>query len=154
MKKKLFVVSLLFGIGILLMSGCSAAQGNEPVDTIAEDAGSAVLTVMTHDSFAVSEDIVAAFEAENNVTVEFVKSGDSGAALNRAILTKDAPIADVFYGVDNTFLSRALESDVFAPYDSPLLVDIPDEFKLDASNGALPMDYGDVCINYDNSYFA
>jgi thiamine transport system substrate-binding protein len=146
MKKKLFVTGLIFAVGLMFLSACNAAQADET-------SSPAVLTVMTHDSFAISEDVVAAFEAENNVTVEFVKSGDVGSALNRAILTKDAPIADVFYGLDNTFLSRALEAEVFEPYASPLLADIPDEFKLDASNGALPMDYGDVCINYDKAYF-
>ena len=62
---------------------------------------------MTHDSFAVSEEVVQVFEQENGVKVTFLASGDTGAALNKAILTRDAPLADVFYGVDNTFLSRA-----------------------------------------------
>jgi thiamine transport system substrate-binding protein len=55
------------------------------------------------------------------VKISFVKSGDTGAALNRAILSKDAPLADVFYGVDKPFLSRALEADLFEAYPSPLL---------------------------------
>jgi thiamine transport system substrate-binding protein len=74
--------------------------------------------------------------------------------LNRAVLTKDAPLADLLFGVDNTFLSRALEEDIFEPYESPRLADIPDPYKLDPSNRALPIDYGDVCINYDKAYFA
>lgn len=115
--------------------------------------GPVTLTVMTHDSFAASESVVAAFEKTNNVKVVFLKSGDAGAALNKAILTKDAPLADVFYGVDNTFLSRALESGIYMPYASPLLAQIPGEFKLDPQKQALPVDYGDVCINYDKAYF-
>jgi thiamine transport system substrate-binding protein len=109
---------------------------------------------MTHDSFAVSEEVVQAFEDANNVTLVFLKSGDAGAVLNKAVLSKDAPLADVLFGVDNTFLSRALEEDIFAPYESPLLKEIPDAYKLDASSRALPVDYGDVCINYDKAYFA
>lgn len=116
--------------------------------------GSAMLTVMTHDSFAVSADVVTAFEQANNVKVTFLQSGDAGAALNKAILTKDAPLADVFYGVDNTFLSRALEAGIYEAYASPLLANIPAEFKLDPQNRALPVDYGDVCINIDKAYFA
>ena len=116
--------------------------------------GPAMLTVMTHDSFAVSADVVTAFEQANNVKVNFIKSGDAGAALNKAILTKDAPLADVFYGVDNTFLSRALEAGIYEAYASPLLANIPAEFKLDPQNRALPVDYGDVCINIDKAYFA
>jgi thiamine transport system substrate-binding protein len=84
----------------------------------------------------------------------FLPSGDAGAVLNKAILTKDAPLADLLFGVDNTFLSRALEADIFESYQSPALNEIPAEFKLDGSNRALPVDYGDVCINYDKAYFA
>src|SRR4051812_43352004 len=85
------------------------------------------LTVMTHDSFSASEGVIQEFEQTNNVKVTFLKSGDAGAALNKAILSKDAPLADVFYGVDNTFLSRALDSDIYESYASPLLSNIPDE---------------------------
>jgi len=116
--------------------------------------GPQTLTIITHDSFAVSEDIVKAFEQANNAKIVFLQSGDAGAALNKAILTKDAPLADLLFGVDNTFLSRALEADIFEEYASPELKNISTEFKLDASNSALPVDYGDVCINYDKAYFA
>jgi thiamine transport system substrate-binding protein len=109
---------------------------------------------MVHDSFSLSEPVVRAFEDENNVKLEFIKAGDSGAALNRAILTKSSPQADVLYGVDNGFLSRAIREGVFESYASPLLSDISDEFKMDPENGALPVDFGDVCINYDRAYFA
>ncbi|MFC2025719.1 thiamine ABC transporter substrate binding subunit [Chloroflexota bacterium] len=108
---------------------------------------------MTHDSFSVSEEIVNKFELENNVKVNFLKSGDTGTALNKAILSKGNPLADVFYGVDNTFLSRALEEDIFENYNSPLLKKINPSFILDPKNRALPVDFGDVCLNYDKDYF-
>lgn len=111
------------------------------------------LAVMTHDSFAVSEGVVADYEDENNVDVQFLMAGDTGTALNQAILSKDNPLADVFYGVDNTFLSRALEEGIFEPYQSPLLPKIPARFQLDPDNRALPVDFGDVCLNYDRTYF-
>ena len=148
MKKSLITILVGILVAIFALSACQPQTGELTAG------GPATLTVMTHDSFGVSEDVIAQFESQNNVKVEFVKSGDTGAALNRAILSKDAPVADVFYGVDNTFLSRALQEDIFEPYASPMLSQIPDAFKLDASNRALPMDYGDVCINYDKAYFA
>jgi thiamine transport system substrate-binding protein len=111
------------------------------------------LTVMTHDSFAASEAVIQKFEADNHVKVTFIKSGDAGAALNRAILSKYSPAADVFYGVDNTFLSRALDAGIFEAYNSPALSDVNTAFKMDTQNRALPVDYGDVCINYDKAYF-
>lgn len=111
------------------------------------------LTIMTHDSFAASEDVIQAFQQETGIDVSFLSSGDTGTALNKAILSKEKPLADVFYGVDNTFLSRALAEDIFVTYNSPLLAAIPDKFKLDPQNQALPVDYGDVCINYAIEYF-
>ncbi len=112
------------------------------------------LTVMTHDLFAVSADLIEAFESENNIQVNFLKSGDTGTALNKAILSKGNPIADVFYGVDNTFLSRALDEGIFEEYSSPQLDQIDDAFELDAEHRALPVDYGDVCLNYDKTHFS
>ncbi|MBE9474068.1 MAG: thiamine ABC transporter substrate-binding protein [Chloroflexi bacterium] len=111
------------------------------------------LTVMTHDSFSISEEVLNKFQDENGVEVQFLKSGDTGTSVNKAILAKDKPLADVFYGVDNTFLSRALEEGIFESYQSPLLSEIPNDFKLDTQYGALPVDFGDVCLNYDVSYF-
>ena len=115
--------------------------------------GPKVLTVMTHDSFAVSESVVANFEKQNNVDVQFLEIGDTGTAVNKAALSKDNPLADVFYGVDNTFLSRALEEDIFEVYQSPILAQISPSFILDQSYRALPVDFGDVCLNYQKSYF-
>lgn len=135
-------ITLLLSAFCFLLFAC-APQSTEPQ----------TLTVMTHDSFAVSEDVAKAFEDANNAKIIFLQSGDTGAMLNKAVLTKDAPLADVLFGVDNTFLSRALESNIFEPYASPQLTNVPGDFQLDPSNHALPVDFGDVCINYDKGYF-
>ena len=127
----------------LLVSGCASTP-----------TAPHTITILTHDSFAIGEEVIKSFEADNNAKVLFLQSGDAGAVLNQAILTKDAPLADILFGVDNTFLSRALDADIFEAYPSPALSVIADEFKLDPSNRALPVDYGDVCINYDKKYFA
>jgi thiamine transport system substrate-binding protein len=118
-----------------------------------QPAGPQTLTIMTHDSFAISEDVVAAFKQENNVDVVFLASGDAGETLNKAILASEAPLADLLFGVDNTFLSRALEAGIFEAYESSALANVPDAFKLDPSGQATPVDYGDVCINFDKAYF-
>ncbi len=166
--KRLLSIALLIA---LLLAACRAAAPASPspapiveMEVVSPTATQPVvplssgepipLTVMTHDSFAVSESVLQAFEQAHNIKVTFLASGDTGSALNKAILAKDAPFADVFYGVDNTFLSRALEAGIFEPYQSPALAEIPAEFRLDAENRALPVDYGDVCINYDKAFFA
>ncbi len=133
-------------------SGASTGVST-PVPGVTLPAGARTLTVMTHDSFAASDSVIRQFENENHVKVQFLKAGDAGTALNKAILSKDNPLADVFYGVDNTFLSRALKEGIYTPYNSPVLADIPSEFKLDPADQALPVDYANVCLNYDTAYF-
>ncbi|MCZ2126820.1 MAG: thiamine ABC transporter substrate-binding protein [Anaerolineales bacterium] len=137
--KKIFL--LLISLLISLLSACAPKTPT-------------TLTVITHDSFSVSEEVVKIFEDANQAKVVFLQGGDAGAALNKAVLSKDAPLADVMFGADNTFLSRALDAGIFEPYDSPALKDVPAEFQLDGEHRALPIDYGDVCINYDVKYFA
>jgi len=111
------------------------------------------VVLMTHDSFAVSEGVLEEFTAQTGVKVRVLKSGDAGAMLNQAVLTKDHPLADVLYGVDNTFLSRALDAGIFEPYEPPGLASVPPEFQLDPSHRAAPIDYGDICVNYDKAAF-
>lgn len=111
------------------------------------------LTLMTHDSFEASESIIKEFETAANVKLKILKSGDAGAALNKAILAKANPLADVFFGVDNTFLSRALKADLFDAYNSTNATSLSKEFTLDPDFKLTPVDYGDVCLNYDRAYF-
>lgn len=115
---------------------------------------STTLKVVTYDSFTISEDVLTAFEKESGITVEIVRLSDAGAMVNQVVLTRDNPLGDVLYGIDNTFLSRGLENDLFIAYESPLLEAIPDAFELDAEHRVSPVTYGDVCLNYDRAYFA
>ena len=73
-----------------------------------QESTNSTLTIIGHDSTLVSEKVLAEFESQYNTKVEFILAGDAGSVLNRVILSKDNPIADVIYGVDNTFLSLSL----------------------------------------------
>jgi thiamine transport system substrate-binding protein len=106
------------------------------------------IVLLTHDSFAVSDEVLAAFEADTGIEVSVLTAGDAGAMVNQAILTADNPIADVLFGVDNTFLSRAVEAGIFTPYRSSGLDRVDPGFHV-AGDPVTPIDYGDVCINYD-----
>ena len=150
----LIVLGLLAGCGpegTATPSPGATAEGGQA--TVESEEGERTLTVMTHDSFDVSDEVVAAFQEACNCQVHFLRSGDAGLMLNQALLSRGNPLADVIYGVDNTFLSRALEGDILEPYESPVLARIDDDLKLDPSSRMLPVDYGDVCLNYDKAWF-
>ena len=131
---------------LVFLAACSGATGS--------DAEPAVVRLMTHDSFDISAELIADFESETGIRVEVFKGGDGGELVNKAILTRDAPLADVVFGIDNTFLSRALENDLFLAYESPRLADVSDALKLDPEFRVSPVDYGDICLNYDVAWFA
>lgn len=135
---------------ILLLAACAAPPAPQAA---APSEQPQRLVLMSHDSFAVSEDVIRQFEAEHNATVEFLKAGDAGEALNKACLSKANPLADLFFGVDNTFFSRAIGCDIFEPYESPALAAIPDELQLDPQSRLLPVDFGYVNLNYDLAWF-
>jgi thiamine transport system substrate-binding protein len=119
------------------------------VSACGDDDGGGSLTVVTHDSFNLSEGLIQQFERENDVTVRLLPKGDAGSMLTSLILTKNNPEGDVAFGVDNTLLSRAIDEGVFAGYSSPLLSKVPNEFQAEGSNLVTPIDYGYVNFNYD-----
>lgn len=138
MKNVLLLFGLLFGLGTVVIS----AQAKP------------ILKIITYDSFYISDAVIDQFEAEHDVTVEILRLADAGVLVNQSILTVGNPLGDVLYGIDNTFLSRALENDLFVPYESSLLADVPEEFQLDLGEFRVtPVQYGDVCLNYDASQF-
>jgi thiamine transport system substrate-binding protein len=127
------------------------ADDADAPDASAAD-GEVTLRLLTHDSFDVSEDVLAGFTDETGIEVEIVPSGDAGTALNQAILTAGAPQGDLLFGVDTTFLSRALEEDLFLPYASPELDRVPADLQ-PGDDRVTPVDVGDVCLNYDVAAF-
>lgn len=135
--RRLFTLFALF----LLMGTTISAQGDDP------------LILVTHDSFNISEEVLATFEANTGIQVQVLRSGDAGQMVNQSILSKENPLGDVLFGVDNTFLSRALDAELFIPYESPGLENVDESFKIDPEFRVTPIDYGDVCLNYDVAYF-
>ena len=129
----------LLAIVPLTMIGVACASGQSPRE----------LVLMTHDSFDIGEEVIAAFEEENDATVQVLRAGDAGEMLTKAILTKDAPTADLMFGIDNTFLSRALEAGIFVKHRSSKLDLVPDRYRMDPTDHVMPVDFGFVNVNYD-----
>ncbi|AMM07981.1 thiamine ABC transporter substrate binding subunit [Streptomyces albidoflavus] len=134
--------------GLFAVTACGSGDG-------ADEAQPKQVTLVTHDSFNVSKDVLAEFKKKTGYTVKVLKSGDAGQAVNQAVLSKGNPQGDVLFGVDNTLLSRAVDNGVFAPYQAKGLDRVPAEYQLDGEKHRVtPVDTGDICVNYDKSYFA
>lgn len=128
---------------VLVLSSSVYLQEREPV----------TLRLVTHDSLSVSETVLNTFQEESGITVEILRLGDTGTLVNQLVLSAENPLGDVVFGIDNTFLSRALNADLFIAYESELLENVPQPFQLDAKFRVTPIDYGDICLNYDVAYF-
>ena len=109
-----------------LVAGCGSGSGS----------GSKTLVVATHDSWAMSKSVMKEFTRQSGITVKVQPQGDAGELTNRLVLTKDEPTADGFYGIDNTFSSRAVDAGIVA------------------RDQLTPIDSSDVCVNVDDAWFA
>ncbi|WP_406441077.1 thiamine ABC transporter substrate-binding protein [Streptomyces sp. NBC_00631] len=139
-------VAAAVGLGLVTLSACSSSADS--------GADSKTVTLVSHDSWAVSKNVLKDFEKRSGYQVRVLKDGDAGQAVNKAILTKDNPQGDVFFGVDNTLLSRALDNGLFQSYEAKGLGTVGTAYQLDAAKHRVtPIDYGDICVNYDKAYF-
>ncbi|MEM7272377.1 MAG: thiamine ABC transporter substrate-binding protein [Actinomycetota bacterium] len=121
----------------------------EPVEeTPAAIEPGTVVRLLTHDSFSVSDGLFDSFTLDTGIEVELIQGGDAGELVARSILNIGNPEGDVLFGIDNTFLQRGLDADLFLPYQSAGLAAVPDELELDPEFRVTPIDVGDVCINY------
>jgi thiamine transport system substrate-binding protein len=119
--KKLTAIALA---SALLLAGCSAQDQSLPTK----------VTLVSHDSFAISDESISEFQQQTGFELEIIRAGDAGSLTNRLVLTKDSPIADVVFGIDNTFRGIADENAVIA-------------------GELVPVDFADVCFNYDRLWF-
>ncbi|MCX5561127.1 thiamine ABC transporter substrate binding subunit [Streptomyces sp. NBC_00038] len=148
--KKKTITAVVVGLGLVTLSACGSTESGS-----GSGGDSKTVTVVSHDSFTYSKDVLSAFEKESGYTVKVLKDGDAGQAVNKAILTKDNPQGDVFFGVDNTLLSRALDNGLFQSYEAKGSDLILPEYRVDEDEHRVtPIDTGDICVNYDKAYFS
>jgi thiamine transport system substrate-binding protein len=142
----------------LVLAACgstSAGTASSPTPTsVPSSFAPTTVTLVTHDSFALSEELLTQFTASSGITVKVVAGGDAGEVVNKAALTAGNPEGDVLFGVDNTLLSRAVGAGVFDPYVSPAAAAVPAELRASTAAVVSPIDYGDVCVNVDDEWYA
>lgn len=146
--------ALAAGLAVSLVA-CSGAPSEESAKAV---------TLVVHDSFVDADAFQQAASQATGYDVTVITAGDGGELTNKLVLTKGQPIADAFFGVDNSFASRLIEHDVVEPVDVTGLpqraVDfgadlVPDTRAADATALPLvPVDFGAVCLNTDTAWFA
>lgn len=135
------------------------STNSTPTDDTPTDKQPTTITLIAYDSFpdseATGEDrnpiwvAIDEFTAETGITVKLLRGGDTGTMVAKAGLTAGNPEGDVIWGVDNTFLSRAIEEGIFAPYTANGINSLSPAARTLVPNGeATPVDFGDVCVNY------
>ncbi len=127
-------------------------------DSSASDSPASI-TLVTYDSFPPENTSLNTaldeFTKSTGIGVKIVIAGDAGTMVTKATLTAGNPEGDVMWGVDNTLLSAALEGDVFSSYEPTDWEAIATDLRaLVPGHELTPVDFGDVCINYDITWFA
>ena len=138
-------------------SGTTVDTGSGATGAGTAPAGTTV-TLVAYDSFPEEgtslNEALASFTADTGIEVELLRAGDTGTMLSKAELTAGNPEGDVMWGIDNTFLSRALEAEIFEPYATAGADALrPELVELVPNDEATPVDFGDVCVNYDIGWF-
>jgi len=137
-------------VAVASLTACSAIGADDEPSA----SGGGTVTLVTHDSFGLSDGLLDSFTKDTGLTVKVVQPGDAGTLVNQLVLTKDAPLGDLVYGVDNSFASRAIDEGVVQPYVSsaPAAADAA-EYAVEGSDALTAIDKGDVCINVDHAWF-
>lgn len=136
--------------------GASADGAGRSTDDAAQsgdDGEATTVRLLTHDSFVISDELVAMLLEEHDVALELLPGGDAGTVVNQAVLTAGDPQADVLFGIDSTLLTRGLDADLFEPYEADALAAIPEDLQLDDEHRVTPIDVSDVCINFDRAAY-
>jgi thiamine transport system substrate-binding protein len=134
-------------VSVALLGACTTSTKN--VDAPQANNGSKTVRLLAYDSFTPPKEVLETFSKETGITVEVLLKGDTGTMLNTAILSKDTPFADVVWGIDSTFASRAISSNVLRPHGlTPDSLD-PALVPQTGADVLLPVDKSEVCVNAD-----
>ena len=128
---------------VLLLTGSGGME--KPVET------EKVLVVYTYDAFpGVLEESIRERFNEKGVELQLERFQDTGALFTQTLLEKDDPKADVIIGLDNTYLARAFDEELFQPYKPRELKLVSPGLLVDPEYRVVPFDFGSVALNYNS----
>ena len=153
MKRVLIAVVLAAAVVVATSCGSSAKHttGSATSSTVAPRI--TTVTLLTHSSFAVSKSVLADFTKQTGYKLKILQPSDAGVMVNEAILRKKNPVADALFGVDNTFLTRALDAGIFDAYVPRGADTVPAALRVDPQHRVTPIDDSNVCVDKDTSWF-
>lgn len=128
-------LTILF-VHILLLIYSSFAQATSEIRLI------------TYNSFNLPKKLIQQFEKNNNTTIKIIKAGDNNTLINRLILTKDHPIADVVYGINNNNIYKIIDNNLIQN-NQPIL---NNDIFINLKNISV-INYGFIALNYDKEWF-
>ena len=150
-------LAVLAVCGLALAACTPAAPPTPPEPTSSPEPGGTV-TLIVHDSFP-NEEFAQAASAATGFDVKVIVAGD-GELSSQLVITKAAPLADAFFGVNNIYAARLIDNDVVAPFEpaQPLPAraqQFAAQFGSDAGPFPMvPITLGAACLNIDPAWFA
>ncbi|CAN5822511.1 thiamine ABC transporter substrate-binding protein [soil metagenome] len=145
-------------LAALAAAGLAAVGASSATAAAPRSADSVTLTLVVYDSFPREgtslNEALDRFTDDTGIGVDVLVAGDAGTMVSKAVLTAGNPEGDVMFGVDDTNLSRAVAGGVFEPYTADGIDAVSDELRrLVPDDMVTPVDFGDVCVNYDIDWF-
>ena len=138
---KLIIISFFTLISFLVIANVNISFSKE-------------LLIYTYDSFnskwGPGPIVFKRFEKICDCNLKVVSSGDSGKVLNRVILEKTNPKADILLGLNNSDIEKSFIYDLWEPYISKNLERVPVDLRLDKKNRVTPFDFGFIAFVYDS----
>jgi len=141
-----FLLVLIF---LAPLSGCLSMHSITDECVIQNASDDGTLTIVTYDILAISEDVLTDFTEQTGYEVNILPTDDAGGILEKLLLTKEAPQADLALGLDNTYLQTALDNCLLAPHSATLPDLDPQSLTPYSGEMAVPFDQGYVCLNAD-----
>lgn len=152
--RKHLIRGAILMVGALALTACTSsipAKHNATTNPTETGTAQGEVTLVAYDSFPLSDETIAAFKQETGYDLKIVKSGDGVELTNKIVLTKDAPLGDAVFGLDNNTAQAAVKAGALADFTGKLA---PSVTKSRGEEKQLvPIDQGEVCLNYDIKYF-
>jgi ABC-type thiamine transport system substrate-binding protein len=108
MKTPKFAISAMIFMFIVTLVGCAPGNGSMPEREV---------NLIAYDSFVMDEAVKQQFETETGYKLNIMLAGSALEMANKLQLTKDKPVADIVYGVDNFTVQKLADAGVFECLD-------------------------------------